>query len=304
MSQLEQEVRGGPVVSIVTPSYNQGSFIGAAIDSVLSQDYPHVEYMVVDACSTDDTLGVLRSYGDRVRWVSEPDGGQSDGINKGIRLARGEIVAWLNADDVYAPGAVTRAVEVLTAQPEAPAVYGDAIFIDASGVEIRPCSHIEPFDLGRLVNELDYIVQPATFFRRSAWEGAGGLDAGLHYCLDYDLMIRLAKEAPLAYLPAVQAYVRMYPTTKTASGGFGRLQEIERMIRRHGRRTLPRGFQAEMVTESLRLLKRGLTGRRPRDAARGARELSRYLPRLAARRLSSRMPRLRSGSRPQPAPRG
>ena len=131
---------------------------------------------------------------------------------------------------------------------------------------------------------LDFIVQPATFFRRSAYQAAGGLDWGLRYCLDYDLMIRLGRQAPLVYLPRVQALVRVYPSTKTASGGLPRLDEIERMIRRHGRRSLPRDFQREMAATAWRELKLGVAGRQWGRAARGAVRLAPYGPRLAARR--------------------
>lgn len=277
---------GMPSVAVVTPSLNQAPFIRKAIDLVLAQDYPGIDYLIVDAGSTDGTLDVLRSYGDRVRWISEPDGGQAEGVDKGIRLTTGEIIGWLNADDVYAPGAVRAAVEAFRVNTSAPAVYGDATFIDAEGREIRPCSHIEPFDLERLVNELDFIVQPATLFRRSAYESVGGLDRDLHYCLDYDLMIRLGRRAPLVYLRRLQAYVRVYPSTKTASGGLARLDEIERMIRRHGRGSLPRDFYEEMVVTARRELRRGLAGHQWGRAAGGAERLARYWPRLAARRMT------------------
>jgi glycosyltransferase involved in cell wall biosynthesis len=279
---------GVPTVAIVTPSYNQAPFIRAAIESVLAQDYPHIEYVIVDAGSTDGTLDVLRSLGNRVRWISEPDSGQAEGIDKGIRLTRGEIIGWLNADDVYAPGAVSAAVEALRAHEGAPAVYGDGIFIDADGREIGPCTHVQPYSLERLINELDFIVQPATFFRRSAYEAAGGLDWGLRFCLDYDLMIKLGRQAPLLYLPRVQALVRVYESTKTASGGLPRLDEIEKMIRRHGRRTLPRGFQTEMVAVARRELRLGISGRQWRRAAGAARRLARYGPRLQFREVTRR----------------
>jgi glycosyltransferase involved in cell wall biosynthesis len=274
-------------VAIVTPSYNQAPFIGKAIESVLEQDYPNVEYLVVDAGSTDGTLDILRSFGDRIRWISEPDSGQGEGVDKGIRLTGGEIIGWLNADDLYAPGAITSALDALEGNQSAPGVYGNAVFIDADGREIGPCTHVEPFSLNRLINHLDFIVQPATFFRRTAYQSARGLDWGLHYCLDYDLMIRLGRQAPLLYLPRVQAFVRVYPSTKTASGGLSRLDEIERMIKRHGRGSLPRFFQREMVTVAWQELKQGVSGRRWRRAGRGAMELARYGPRVAARRVAT-----------------
>jgi len=242
-----ESLEAQPLVSIVTPSFNQGAFIAATIDSVLAQDYPRLEYLVVDAGSTDTTLELLRSYGERVRWISEPDHGQADAINKGITLTRGAIVAWLNADDLYLAGAVARAVAELQAHPQAALVYGQAEFIDRNGALLGPCAQVEPFSLDRLINDLDFIVQPATFFRRDAFLAVGGLDAQLRYCLDYDLWIKLAVRYQVRYLPELLARVRIYPTTKTASGGLERLEEIERMIGRYGRRRLPALFYGEMV---------------------------------------------------------
>jgi glycosyltransferase involved in cell wall biosynthesis len=236
-----------PLVSIITPSFNQSTFLAAAIDSVLGQEYPQIEYLVVDGGSTDDSLGVLRSYGARVRWLSEPDGGQADAINKGVALTRGELVAWLNADDVYAPGAIARMVAAAQSRPRAALVYGQAEFIDRAGRVLGPCPQVQPFNLDRLIHYLDFIVQPATLFRRDAFLAVGGLDAGLHYCLDYDLWIKLSLCYPVVYLPAVLAQARVYPATKTASGGLARLDEIERMIRRYGRRRVPMLFYGEML---------------------------------------------------------
>ena len=231
-----------PPVSVITPSYNQGQFLGAAIDSVLAQDYPRIEYLVVDGGSSDSSLDVLRSYDNRVRWISEPDRGQADAINKGVTLTRGELVAWMNADDVYTPGAIGRAVAVLQAHQQAALVYGQAEFMDHRGNALGPSSHVRPFSLDQLIHDLDFVVQPATLFRRDAFLAVGGLDPDLHYCLDYDLWIKLALRYQVQYLPAVLAHARIYPTTKTASGGLKRLDEIEQMIRRYGRSHLPMFF--------------------------------------------------------------
>jgi glycosyltransferase involved in cell wall biosynthesis len=269
-----------PTVAIVTPSFNQRRWLGETIESILAQDYPNIDYLVVDAGSTDGSLDLLRSYGDRVHWFCESDSGQAEGVDKGIKRTTGEIIGWLNADDVYEPGAVRRAVEALQAAPDAPAVYGNATYIDADSRFIRPCSHVEPWNLDRLIGELDFIVQPASFFRRSAYEAVGGLDWDLHYSLDYDLFIRLGKLAPLVYLPERQARVRMYEATKTSSGGMKRLEELERMIRRHGRKHLPADFQREMVIAARSELKRGIRHGHPRSVLRGAFRLAQYWPRV------------------------
>jgi len=285
-----------PLVSIITPSFNQGAFIAATIDSVLAQDYPRLEYLVVDAGSTDTTLELLRSYGERVRWISEPDHGQADAINKGITLTRGAIVAWLNADDLYLAGAVARAVAELQAHPQAALVYGQAEFIDRNGALLGPCAQVEPFSLDRLINDLDFIVQPATFFRRDAFLAVGGLDAQLRYCLDYDLWIKLAVRYQVRYLPELLARVRIYPTTKTASGGLERLEEIERMIGRYGRRRLPALFYGEMVRVCWAVGRLALARHDWRQLAQVARRGAVYGAALALRWASRRSWRVESSS--------
>lgn len=274
-------------VSVVTPSLNQGRFIRAAIDSVLAQDYPDIEYLVVDAGSTDGTLETLASYGDRIQWISEPDRGQADGVDKGIRRLSGDVIGWLNADDVYLPDAVSTAVSVLREHPNSAGVYGQAQYIDVDGAVIGPCDQVEPFDADRLVNVLDFIVQPATFFTRVAYTASGGLDRTLDYCLDYDLWIRMAKAAPFQFVPSILAGVRIYPETKTASGGLPRLHEIEAMIRRHGRRTLPTGFHLEMVVATRLAIASALRAGRWADALRLVPALATYGGRMALRSVAA-----------------
>ncbi len=274
-----------PTVTIITPSYNQGRFLAAAIDSILAQDYPAIEHLVLDAASTDETLDVLRGYGDRVRWSSEPDHGQGDAIEKGFARTGGQVIAWLNADDVYLPGAVSAAVAALEAQPGLAGVYGNAEFIDAAGAVMGPCTQVEPYDPARLVNQLDYIVQPATFFRRATYEAAGGLDPGLRYCLDYDLWIRMGTLAPFRLLERTLAQVRIHAQTKTASGGLGRLLEIERMIARHGRGSLPLGFQREALDAALDGLPGAVRAGRWGEVSQRVSLAARYGARIAGRRL-------------------
>jgi len=197
-----------PLVSIVTPSLNQGRFIEDTLRSVLSQDYPRIEYLVVDGGSTDGTIAILGRYDAKLRWISEPDDGQGAAINKGLRLTSGEIVGWLNSDDVYEPQAVSAAVAHLRQHPETALVYGDATLIDVESNDIGPCSHVEPVNLDRLVHEGDYIVQPAAFFRRSAFAEVGGLDESLHWALDYDLWLKIARRFPIAYIPRKLARAR------------------------------------------------------------------------------------------------
>lgn len=236
-----------PLVTIITPSYNQGQFIAATIDSVLAQDYPRIEFLVMDGGSTDQTLAVLHSYGARVRWLSQADKGQADAINKGVALTSGSIVTWLNSDDILLPNAVSAAVREFNRHTDAALVYGNGEFIDRDGRVFMPATHVEPFDWYRLLNVSDFILQPAAFFRRAAFLAVGGLDPNLHYVLDYDLWLKLARCYPIHYFPTLLARSRVYPEAKTFRGGMDRLIEVEQMIRRHGRRRLPVMFYAETV---------------------------------------------------------
>lgn len=211
-----------PLVSIVTPSFNQGRFIADTIESVLSQDYPRIEYIIVDGGSTDETLDVLQRYHDRLRWVSGPDQGQSGAINKGWRQTKGEIIAWLNSDDTYLPGAVGQAVAFLQEHPEVDAVYGDCDYIDLEGHFLRPYP-ARPYDYLELVRTaVNYIPQPATFIRRCALESIGYLDETLHYIMDLDCWLRLGSQCALAYLPVRLATLRLHPKAKSVhkAGGF------------------------------------------------------------------------------------
>src|SRR5437763_6421147 len=160
-------------LSIVTPSFNTAQFLGDAIQSVLAQDWPRVNFVVMDGGSTDGSVELLRSFGDRVQWVSQIDGGQSDALNQGFARLGGEVLGWLNSDDTYAPGAFRAVMDYFEAHPDVALVYGDANFIDADNQLIGPCVHIEPYSRRRLFYYSDIIVQPAAFFRRSAFEAVG-----------------------------------------------------------------------------------------------------------------------------------
>lgn len=235
-----------PLLTVVTPSFNQSEFIAQTIESVVSQDYPRIEYIVMDGGSTDGTLEVLRRYEGRLRWISENDAGQSDAIHRGFSLGSGDILAWLNADDLYAPGAVSRAVAALMANAGAGFVYGNADFIDQDG---RPAGHQmrRSWDFDHLLNYRNFISQPATFFRRQAYEAVGGLSLDLHYVMDYDLWIKLGRRFEVVAIPETLALVRMYAQTKTASGGLARVREMRQMVARHGRSRLPEWHHRDLV---------------------------------------------------------
>jgi glycosyltransferase involved in cell wall biosynthesis len=251
-------IGGRPLVSIVTPSFNHAPFIEATIRSVLEQDYPSVEYIVMDGGSTDGTLDILRKYDGKLRWVSQEDDGQSDAIHRGFAEARGAVLGWLNSDDLYLPGAITAAVKHLSGNPTLGFVYGRAQYIDRTGQVIG--NHVRTdWNVERLISQTNYIPQPATFFTREAYDAVGGLDRGLHYCMDYDLWIRLGLKYPALRASGLWAQMRLYPEAKTAAGQLPRIHEIQRMIRRHGRSTLPVWLQWDFVRDSWRA---GLTSAR------------------------------------------
>jgi len=202
-----------PLVSIITPSYNQARFLEDTLQSVLKQDYPHLEYIVVDGASTDGSVEIIERYADRLAWwVSEPDEGQADAINKGFRRAAGEIVAWLNSDDLYLPGAITEAVEVFQAHPAAGMVFGDAVSADAEG---HLLNHLPAGNLS-LPNLLRFqiITQPAVFMRRSVLEKVNYLDPGYHFFLDHHLWIRMAREAEIVHWERTWAVSRYHADAK------------------------------------------------------------------------------------------
>jgi glycosyltransferase involved in cell wall biosynthesis len=233
-------MKSNPLVTIVTPSMNQGRFIRSTIDSVLGQDYPRIEYLVLDGGSTDGTIEILRSYGERVQWVSEPDRGQSHALNKGFRRAGGEIVSWINSDDVLLPGAVSKAVEAFQNDPDLGMVYGEGFILDEGGAVLRPFPYSEPFDLWRLVCYWDSILQQSVFMRKTALEAVGWVDESMHWGLDWDAFIRIAKRFPVERLEAPMGAIRVHSGAKSDAGGFRRWRELAALSCRHaGRRITP-----------------------------------------------------------------
>ncbi|MEX2160790.1 MAG: glycosyltransferase [Anaerolineales bacterium] len=205
-----------PLVSIITPSYNQADYLEETIRSVLEQDYPNIEYLVVDGGSKDGSVDIIRKYADRLAWwISEPDRGQADALNKGLARASGQIVAWLNSDDVYRPGAVRQAVEALLANPEVGFVYSKLHSIDRGGEVFNTISY-EPFDLLDLLS-FRIIGQPTVFMRREVLQRAGPLDASYNYLLDHHLWLRMLRLAPIKYVPVVWAAARHHPSAKNVA---------------------------------------------------------------------------------------
>ena len=217
-------------VSIITPSLNQGRFIERTICSVLDQPIGDLEYLVFDGGSQDGTLDILRRYETRLRWVSEKDRGQAHAVNKGLQQCTGDIIGWLNSDDVYYPGKAAMAAEFLASRPEIDVLYGDANHIDENGALIEQYP-TEAWDLERLM-DVCYLCQPAVFFRRRVIERFGVLNEKLHFCLDYEYWLRLALGgARFGRMEEVVAGSRLYAETKTLGSRVRVHREINHMFR-------------------------------------------------------------------------
>jgi glycosyltransferase involved in cell wall biosynthesis len=224
-----------PLVSIVTPSYNQAHFLEETILSVLNQDYPNVEYIVIDGGSTDGSVDIIRKYEDRLaHWVSEPDEGQSDAINKGWRCARGDILAYLNSDDTYLPGALRTVVQYLQNYPRVDMVYGYLNWIDEGGRVTWTTEPSTDFDLDSLIYYAFFIPQPTVFFRKHVLDKVGMLDTSLYYCMDTDLWHRIGMNFTVRGIPTAIANFRTHLASKTHNVSPDFMMERHRIAQRYG----------------------------------------------------------------------
>ncbi|PWD98998.1 glycosyltransferase family 2 protein [Marinilabilia rubra] len=206
-----------PKVTIVTPSYNQADFLEDTIQSVLNQTYPNIEYIIVDGGSTDGSVDIIKKYEDKLAWwVSEPDNGQSDAINKGFKHATGDIYNWLNSDDILYPDAVKIAVHYMQKYPQNEVVYGDRIVIDGKG---RIIDAFEPVSVNRTLAAFNFrIPQEATFFTGKLWKKVNGLNESLHFAMDADLWMRFMRETSFLHIPFFIAAYRDHEESKSVYG--------------------------------------------------------------------------------------
>lgn len=217
--------------SIVTPSFNQGRFIESTIRSVLEQDYPHVEYMILDGGSKDGTVDIIRRYEKRLAyWVSEPDRGQTDAINKGFARAKGDILMWLNSDDLLLPGSLSKVARIFRKHSDVSIVHGDAKVIDETGQGTGKAQS-GPFSLESLITGRGpFMIQPASFFRKQVIRGIGPLDVSLRYAMDYQLWLLAGYRFRFHHLPEPLAAFRDHPGTKRSEVGTRYSEEGKRMM--------------------------------------------------------------------------
>ena len=224
-----------PSISLVTCSYQQARYLEATIQSVLEQDYPSLEYAVIDGDSTDGSVDVIRRYQSHLAdWVSEPDRGQTDALIKGFDRTTGEIMGWLCSDDLLLPGALQAIGEYFARNPRAMAVYGDALWIDGDGRYLRAKREI-PFNRFVFLHDHNYIPQPSMFWRRSLYRNVGGLNRDFNLAMDGDLWDRFAEHGAIEHLPRYLSCMRCYPEQKTrALRPQARAENAALRIRRRG----------------------------------------------------------------------
>lgn len=230
----DKRSRSLPLVSIITPSYNQGRFIEATIKSVLEQGYDNLEYIIVDGGSTDEAVNIIQQYAQKypcIRWVSEKDRGQTHAINKGIQLSHGSIVAWLNSDDTYLPGTIRKIVDLFLKNKEVKFLYGRAMYTDCDGHDLREYPVAAPFSRD-LLSRNCFLCQPATFWRREVSNCVGPLNEDLHFCMDYEYWIRISGRYNMTFCDAILATSRMYSDNKTLSQRAKIYTEAVKLVKR------------------------------------------------------------------------
>jgi len=246
-------------ISLITPTRNQAEFLPATLESIRAQNDPDLEHIVLDAMSTDATPDILDTYakGTGAKVIREPDGGQSNAINKGMKMATGEICGWLNSDDTLCEGALQKLRETFDAHPGAAVVYGVGSKMDRQGKVLRTVPYRE-FDRNHLRTAYR-VIQPSMYFRRDVYWEAGGLDESLEYAMDWELLIRLSFGREVVSIPDEISRIRYYEETKTNTGGWERMEEIAMIGRKYNG-----VFDPNYVAYRVRRIASSLPGRFPR----------------------------------------
>jgi glycosyltransferase involved in cell wall biosynthesis len=235
-----------PLVSVVTPTYNQAEFLRDTLESVLAQDYPRIEHQVIDDGSTDETPRILAKYADRVAVERQANRGQTPTINKGWERAKGEILTWLNSDDTFLPGAVSWAVDYFQKHPDVDIVFGDTLFTRPDGEPIERSRRRADFDYREFVLQCENpIAQPSAFIRRSVIEDVGLLDPKFYYFMDWDFWLRAGIRHRITYIPELLSTYRLHKDSKTMAQANKAAPELEYMYRKYFARTdLPAEIRA------------------------------------------------------------
>jgi glycosyltransferase involved in cell wall biosynthesis len=230
-------------ISIVTPSFNQAAFLESTIESVLTQSHSNVEYIIMDGGSTDHSQDIIRKYAEKLAyWQSEKDGGQANAINKGWKIATGDVLSYLNSDDLLMPNALSTVAAAFESHPEVDVLYGDAIVIDTSGVKIADrFSH--PFEPQKIFTTWeDPIAQPSAFVRKSVLKKFGGFDESFHFCLDFEYWIRIFDQSKLLHTPTFLSAIRHHDASKTSIAEARQASELLRIAERAISARLPEKY--------------------------------------------------------------
>lgn len=227
-----------PKISIITPSFNQGQFIEQTIQSVLSQNYSNLEYIVMDGGSTDNTVEILKKYEGKLKWFSEKDKGQSDAINKGFKMATGDIIAWINSDDYYLPGTLQKVSKYFDLHKDTKWITGNYEIVDENGKQIQ--SYVRKYK--NILRSLpfrntlyiaNYINQPSTFWRRSLLQEVGYVNENYHFCMDYDLWLRFMKISSPAIINTPLSAFRIHSTSKGKNQYIKQFKEEKLVLRKN-----------------------------------------------------------------------
>ena len=230
-----------PKISIITPSYNQGVFLEQTIRSVLEQDYPNLEYIIIDGGSTDTSVDIIKKYADKLAyWVSEKDQGQTDAINKGFKKSTGEIVAWLNSDDVYCPDTLQAVADAFRADPNLDFVFGNKLAVDENEITFRDDRHTR-FSFAALILQGSILSQCASFWKRKLFEKHGYLDESLRFCMDYEFFCRIGQHIKTRYVRKNFAKFRWHSDSKSSTIQDVRLDE-HNMIKNRYLKSACHGF--------------------------------------------------------------